>query len=88
MLLPALRPLWLALAAALPDAAQRRHMEARQAVADVSRRLMREWQQQVRSGLCAAGLQQQVWSGLCVYGWVAARGGHGWLVWMGAGGGA
>eukprot|EP00198_Chlamydomonas_reinhardtii_P008856 XP_001698193.1 cytochrome P450, CYP711 clan [Chlamydomonas reinhardtii] len=46
MLLPALRPLWLALAAALPDAAQRRHMEARQAVADVSRRLMREWQQQ------------------------------------------
>ncbi|KAG2451987.1 hypothetical protein HYH02_003758 [Chlamydomonas schloesseri] len=46
MLLPALRPLWLALAAVLPDAAQKRHMAARQAVADVSRRLMREWQQQ------------------------------------------
>ncbi|KAG2448518.1 hypothetical protein HYH02_006409 [Chlamydomonas schloesseri] len=46
MLLPALQPLWLALAAALPDAAQRRHMAARQAVADVSRQLMQLWQQQ------------------------------------------
>ncbi|KAG2441573.1 hypothetical protein HXX76_003194 [Chlamydomonas incerta] len=49
MLLPALRPLWLALAAVLPDAAQRRHMAARQVIADVSRRLMREWQEQHRA---------------------------------------
>ncbi len=57
MLLPALRPLWLALAAVLPDAAQKRHMAARQVVADVSRRLMREWQQQslLVSGCRSAG---------------------------------
>lgn len=47
---PTLHPLWSWLAAALPDAKQRRHMAARQKVADVSRQLMANYLEAKRNG--------------------------------------
>ncbi|KAG2434472.1 hypothetical protein HYH02_012301 [Chlamydomonas schloesseri] len=44
MIWPGLTPLWRWMAEHLPDAAQTRHMRARQKVADVSRQLMAQWQ--------------------------------------------
>ncbi len=49
-MLPTLQPLWTWLAAALPDAKQRRHMAARQKVADVSRQLMSNYLEAKKDG--------------------------------------
>ncbi|PNH09370.1 Cytochrome P450 3A2 [Tetrabaena socialis] len=43
-MLPSLTPLWFWLAGRLPDPAQRRHMDARQRIAALSRQLMAQWQ--------------------------------------------
>ncbi|KXZ53583.1 hypothetical protein GPECTOR_6g500 [Gonium pectorale] len=52
-MLPGLNPLWYWLAARLPDAGQRRHEAARARLHDISRRLIRQWQD---SRAAAAGV--------------------------------
>ncbi|KAG2426043.1 hypothetical protein HXX76_013233 [Chlamydomonas incerta] len=54
MIWPGLTPLWRWMAEHMPDAAQTRHMQARQKVADVSRQLMAQWQAAKAAAAAAA----------------------------------